>query len=103
MSRAAGPIHTEHQVMTIFSSSAFRRTAFGVTLACALLSPARVDAQNSTGSLSGRVSNAATGHSLQGAVVRIVGTPFKDFTDSTGSFDFQSLPAGKYQISVEYV
>lgn len=72
-------------------------------LVCSLfagLLPAQVA---STGSISGRVFDEATGRSLQGAVVRVAGTTTVDYTDPDGRFTLTSVPAGAQIVEVEYV
>jgi hypothetical protein len=54
------------------------------------------------GVLTGHVSNAATRASLEGASVRLVGTPREALTDATGRFHFEDLPVGNYTVAVEY-
>jgi len=73
----------------------------GVLLALALI-PATAFAQT-TGTLSGRVSDGRTGHSLQGAVVRAEGTTAVAYTDANGRYSLSGLPAGARRIQVEYV
>ncbi len=89
-----------------FVSSPFLRFPFTGrlrgALCAALLAPCVAAAQG-TGMLSGRVSDARTGHSLQGAVVRAVGTTAVAYTDASGQFNLPALPAGGRRIQVEYV
>jgi len=82
--------------------------AFGVgapVAGLALLSvPASLRAQaTATGTVTGRVSEGATGRSLQGAVVRIVGTAVNDVTDADGRFSLAGVPPGTVSLEVEYV
>jgi len=51
--------------------------------------------------IAGRVSNAATGAYLAGAVVRVAGTGQSAITGENGAFTLQ-LPAGRHEISVAY-
>ncbi len=60
-------------------------------------------AQSGTGTVAGRVSEASSGRSLQGAIVRALGTAASDFTDVEGRFSLVGLPAGAQHIRVEYV
>jgi TonB-dependent receptor len=57
----------------------------------------------STGIVTGRVFEGATGRSLQGAVVKVVGTTAVDYTDADGRFSLQGVPAGNHVVEVEYV
>ncbi len=66
------------------------------------LLPASLLAQN-TAALGGRVSDAATGRSLQGAVVRVLGTSATAYTDADGRFRPAARPAGPQRIEVDYV
>lgn len=74
-----------------------------VGLAFAAMAPLGLHAQAGTGSITGRVSDVATGRSLQGAVVQIVNTPFRDYTDSEGRYSLTGLPTGTFNVQVEYV
>ncbi len=56
-----------------------------------------------TGSLAGRVSDAETGKSLQGAIVRAVGTTAVDYTDADGRFNLSGLPVGARRVEIDYV
>lgn len=89
--------------MTLSFPRVIKRHALVAALSCALLLPTEIHAQAASTALSGRVSAAASGDSLQGAIVKVLGTPYQDYTDSTGRFAFPSLPAGTYQIEIEYV
>jgi TonB-dependent receptor len=57
----------------------------------------------STGTITGRVFDQATGRSLQGAVVQINGTGVNDVTDTEGRYTLSGVPAGTATIDVEYV
>src|SRR5262245_41437645 len=71
-------------------------------VAAAMLTTGTVWAQ-ATGSLSGRVSDAATGKSLQGAVVRVIGTTASAYTDANGRFTLPGVPAGTQRVEIDYV
>jgi TonB-dependent receptor len=71
-------------------------------LALVLLSTA-VSAQTGQGTLSGRVEASETGRSLEGAIVTIGNTPFREYTDATGRFVITGVPAGNYEITITYV
>jgi hypothetical protein len=60
---------------------------FAALIALALCASNATFAQTAAGTLSGRVSDAATGKSLQGAVVRVLGTNAVDYTDANGRFN----------------
>jgi TonB-dependent receptor len=56
-----------------------------------------------TGVVTGRVFEGATGRSLQGAIVTVVGTSISDYTDPDGRFQLSGMPAGTADIQVDYV
>lgn len=63
---------------------------------------ASLTAQES-GHLSGRVYEAETGRSLQGAVVSVEGTGLRDFSDVSGRFSISGVPVGGRVVRVSYV
>jgi hypothetical protein len=71
-----------------------------LALAVALIGTAA--AQTLTGALGGRVSNSTSGQSLQGAIVRVVGTELRADTARDGSYDLRALPAGRYEVEASY-
>ncbi len=73
-----------------------------VPLAVTVFSAHALHAQ-ATGSLQGRVADAATGKSLQGAVVRIVGSTATATTDSNGRFTLPTVPGGSQRVDISYV
>lgn len=58
---------------------------------------------STTGSISGRVFEGATGRSLQGAAVRVVGSSVSDDTDSEGRYKLNGIQAGMTTVEVEYL
>ena len=76
--------------------------ATALLLAAASLLAASGLAQTS-GAISGRVSDAATGKSLQGAIVRVLGTPISDTTNADGRYNLATVPAGPQRLEVDYV
>lgn len=76
-----------------------RRSA--LFIAAALL-PAAASAQ-ATGTVAGRVSDAATGKSLQGAIIRVLGTPITDYSRADGRYSLTAVPAGAQRIQIDYV
>ena len=52
--------------------------------------------------LTGIVTNAATGRTLEGVQVTIEGTSHKTVTDGQGVYSFSNLPAGRVSVSVSY-
>ncbi len=57
----------------------------------------------SGGRLTGRVSNAATGSFLEGAVVEIPALGHQTLTDALGEYSFLDLPAGDHEVTVSYI
>ncbi len=77
------------------------RRAFAI-LAFAVLWSAGLHAQTGTGTVIGRVSDLATGRSLQGAIVSVIGTGGRDYTDADGRYAI-SVPPGSYSVEIDYV
>ncbi|MBL9200119.1 MAG: TonB-dependent receptor [Opitutaceae bacterium] len=77
----------------------------GLSLLLLAVAPTLALAQSiaGTGTISGRVFEGATGRSLQGATVRVVGTPLADVTDPDGRYSIAGVPAGTLSVEVEYV
>jgi len=61
-----------------------------------------VNAQG-TGTIEGRVFNAATGESLVNARVEIAGMTREAITDRSGSFRVSGVPAGEARLAVSYI
>ena len=75
-----------------------RRLAAALLFAATLAAPAAEPA----GTITGYVSNAATGNLLEGARVDVPQLGFTTFTDSTGRFTFTRVPAGTHQVVASY-
>ena len=71
-------------------------------LVFALLLPAIVSAQ-STGSISGRILNEATGQYLRNATVSIKGTNISAVSESGGAYVLTGVPAGPVELQVSYL
>lgn len=56
-----------------------------------------------TGSLTGTVSNTATGNLLEGARVALPQLGLSGFTDNTGRYVIGNLPAGQHEVIVTYI
>ncbi|MES2695271.1 MAG: TonB-dependent receptor [Verrucomicrobiota bacterium] len=65
--------------------------------------PAAFGQATSTGTISGRVAEGATGRSLQGAIVKVVGSSAIDYTDPDGRYTLPGVPAGTVSVEIEYV
>jgi TonB-dependent receptor len=70
-----------------------------VALGC-LAPPAR--AQDATGSIRGHVANDATGEYLVGASVKLTELSWSTLTDSSGTYEFDKVPAGRHTLQVFY-
>lgn len=55
-----------------------------------------------TGTIEGRVYNAASGAYLNNARVSVEGTVFQTYTDDTGSYRLRGVPSGAVRIRVSY-
>ena len=71
-----------------------------VALSLAIAAP--LLAQSTTGTIEGRVLNAATATYVEGARVTIDGTALETFTDADGRFLLAAVPAGSAQLRVVY-
>src|SRR5436190_7321073 len=83
------------------------RTLFALlaSIACIPLALAQSLAPNAaagTGTVAGRVSNAATTTYLEGAVVTLEPGNRSTLTSVTGEFEFQNVPAGMYTVVAAY-
>ncbi|MFM9090738.1 MAG: carboxypeptidase regulatory-like domain-containing protein [Verrucomicrobiota bacterium] len=65
--------------------------------------PAAARAAAPTGTLSGVVSNSATGNLLEGARVEAPALGLATLTDQTGRYVLNGLPAGTHEITVTYI
>jgi len=55
------------------------------------------------GTVTGRVTDGATGRALPGANVYLEGTPYGAATDINGSYSIYKVPAGGYTLIVEFI
>ncbi len=55
-----------------------------------------------TGSIAGSVTSTDTRNALQGALIAVPSLNRTDFTDSSGSFLLQGLPAGPVELVISY-
>lgn len=86
---------------TVLTSTPRLRLTF-VWLLGWVLTGALLQAQPSTGSISGRVFNPVTGEYVRNAEVRLQGTDRLVATESDGSFRLDGVPAGQATITVTY-
>jgi TonB-dependent receptor len=77
-------------------------TSLAVIFTVAGMSSARA-ADAGTGSISGTVTSTSTHNALQGATVSIPTLHRTEFTDSSGSFLLQNVPAGAVELIISYV
>ena len=87
--------------MAVFASTALIALAAG-TAQAQTATQAAAAVQANQGTITGRVFDAATGESLRGAVVRVVGSTSQDFTTEDGRFQLVA-PAGAATMQVDYV
>ena len=67
-----------------------------------LFSPAAF-AQAPTATVRGVVTDSAATNNLDGAIVALQGTSFRDSTDRSGKFTISNVPAGEYTLSVSHM
>ncbi|WP_175414704.1 TonB-dependent receptor domain-containing protein [Nibricoccus aquaticus] len=60
------------------------------------------EAAATSGTITGRVQNAASGKYLGNARVDVVGTQIQGFTDEYGEFQLNDVPVGSYKLKVFY-
>ena len=72
----------------------------GILALLALTGPGTVIAQTATGTIEGRVTDAATGQPLQDASVTVQGASLTALTDREGHYSLASVPAGKHTVRV---
>lgn len=85
----------------LFLRATTKALAFAAGMALALFT--LVAHAQTTGSLSGRVTDASTGLSLAGARVTLADTGLETFTGPSGDYSFGSVPAGAAIVEVNYV
>lgn len=64
---------------------------------------ASVSAYAQVGSIKGRILDKDTRETLSGALVTLVGTDIKAYSDLDGNFSFDNIEAGIYKIRVSYI
>src|SRR4051794_7468531 len=57
---------------------------------------------SATGTVEGRVQNAATGNYLTNARVRVAGTSLETFTNSSGEYRITGVPPGQATLNIFY-
>ena len=82
--------------------SSARRAAVALVLAIALL-PSQSAAQATTGTVRGRVTDAANGRALADAQVTVDGTRLGAITSSTGEFTLNGVPAGERGVTIRRI
>ena len=83
------------------SASVVARLVRAGTLLLALAVPSASTAHAAT--LTGNISNVATGNLLEGAQVAVPSLGLSTLTDNTGRYVLPSLPAGTHEVVVTYV
>lgn len=84
----------------VLPAKSVRPLVFGLVVF--LLLSRWLNAQATTGVITGRVYDERTGKSLEGAVVRVVGTNVQDYSTVDGRYTV-TVPAGTATVEVEYV
>jgi TonB-dependent receptor len=74
-----------------------------VLSACLLLLPLAGGAQTRVGSITGVVTDGATGSPMAGALVTLEGTASSGATDRSGTFLITSVPVGTHALLVQYL
>ena len=77
-----------------------RRRLWGLTLVLAGAIAVPLDAQQATGSLSGRITDRTSGAPLEDARVRIVGSTLETSTNPRGEYRITNVRTGRVQITV---
>src|SRR2546430_6883956 len=67
-------------------------------LVCGLLWAVALRAQESTGSVTGKVVDATTQQPLANVEVALAGTPHRELSRGDGSFALNGVPAGAYRL-----
>ena len=80
-----------------------RSIRFLAVLAAVLFLPVIAAAQSTTGTLTGTVVSADERVTFEAATVEIVGTDQRTSTNRDGRFRFSQVPAGTYELRIEYV
>src|SRR5262245_30193709 len=75
----------------------------GVALSLTLYGLASVEAQQTTGRITGRVVDAATNRPLAGVQVFIPSTGIGNISDSDGRYLLQNVPAGQQRVTAQIV
>src|SRR5688500_15035883 len=84
-------------IITIVARGPYRR--LWLALAAIVCTGSSLVAQHT---LTGRVTNVATGNTLEGARVEIQGTGQTAITDFEGVYRFNDVPAGMINVAVSY-
>ena len=69
----------------------------------AIFFSASVSAYAQVGSLKGRILDKDTRETLSGALLTLVGTDLKTYSDLDGNFSFDKIEPGNYKIRVSYI
>ena len=95
-----------HSTLLVAPAGLARLARFFFACIAALLLAAGLPAQTdtvATGTVTGRVFNAATNAALRNARVTVTGTTREIITDSDGAFLFEGVPAGEVRVTVSYI
>ena len=88
-------------VAGLFNGSSVGRSLSSLVLALSLAGSLTAHAQ-STGSISGRVSESGSNNYLQGAEVAVDGTSLRTTAERDGTFHLENVPAGAHSVTATY-
>ncbi len=88
--------------LTMLASTAIVALAVGTAQAQVTTAAAAAAADSTHGTVTGRVYDEATGQSLRGAIVRVVGSNAQDYTLEDGRFHVV-VPSGRVTLQIDYV
>lgn len=105
MHNQASPLAAVDSVRPIVLARRFTRLFCGLLVAAcvALLTSPVAQAQDNTGSVTGRVLNATNGSFLSKARVSVDGTELSALTNDFGEYEIKGVPAGEKTLTVTYL
>src|SRR5687767_4934695 len=103
--RQRAPTQARNTAMDTFrfpGSSCLRATLLRPLAFAALFIGGPMSSIIAQGTITGTVTNAATGRTLEGARIVVQGSGHEVFSDPDGTFRLNDLPAGEVTLSVSY-
>src|SRR5204862_7028752 len=95
------PMNTNRSNLKFLSAATRRWTALS-TLLLSLALPAQSALAQASATITGTVTNTATGRTLEGALVTIKGTSREAVTDREGVYRFDDVPLGNIVLAASY-